>query len=1123
MEQDKRRARQALRNYKRMLALEPAHTGHLEQIARLLVELGDHRQAARYFLQRAEVLEARDEPAAALASIRAALQCDPQNPRARDMLSLLRRTAPPDEILLPEGDDAGLLPVNEALLATDDPMLRSDGIELEDDESFMRDAFLPPARRAAGPRPARAAGMRKAPPSIDLSDDFSAVVARLSAGLARVEPSAGPPPAAMESDPPLDANELVSDLVEVSAEALLGEHSRDFSFERVDDAVAGVATVENRIRRFGRDDEPELLMSGEIEMLDDLEDRSLDVAADQVIEIRPESGALPALSLDDDRRDGGRRHRAGDPRAGDPRAVELRGPVRGADARAGAERGLDRRSDRQSGEPRAVEPRAHEPRAHEPRAHEPRAHEPRAPDPRAPDPRAPDPRAVDVRGLDPRSDRQSGEPRAVDPRSEARTEPRVVDPRGEPRGERRSDPWAGEYRLRDFDPRHDDLRYDPRTADPRFDERGAERRGADPRAADPRFDERGAERRGADPRATDPRFDERGADRPAADPRAADPRGAERDADPRSAEPVARAAYDRRAIYDRRATDRRAAARRAESRAADARVAESRAIEARAAEARAVEARAAEARAAEARVAEARAVEVRAAEARAAEVRAAEARAAEIREAEARAAEARVAEARAAEARAAEARAVEARVAEARAAEARAAEVRTAEARAAEVRTAELRANEAREARAAEARATEAREAREARAAEARANEAREARAAEARANEAREARAAEARANEAREARAAEIRAHEAREARAAEARAAEARAAQHRAAQHRAASGSDADPDHASSTLDMRPDPAALDSAGFDVGPSADTAVDAAPDAQSGRSLHEDYAAYRREQLSRPVEARFHAGHIRLGNLFAPLPRPVLDRLIAGAEHRTVRIGVPIVRAGDRFEGPFIVTRGRVAREKETDGRRRAQLHPVEPGDLFGLVELVRGGRWRTTARAELECDLLRLPVRAVDEARGDHPRWEQALRDLAARRLADELLAGSGLFGHMDPGLRSTLGQKFAMRVFGSGEMLIESGERVDGLYLVIAGEVDVEHDDAYLTTLGSGDFVGIVAALERRPTRVRAVAATPVEAFHLGHDALRVALEVPEVHAAFSAAVERRRSVLEGGQY
>ena len=365
MDHDKRRARQALRNYKRMLALEPSHTGHLEQIARLLVELGDARQAARYFLQRADVLEARDEPAAALASVRAALECDPHNARARDMLALLRRTAPPDEILLPEGEDSGLLPVNDALLATDDPILRSDGIELEDDESFMRDAFLP--RSTGRPRslPPRSSAPRTRAARDD-GDDLSQVVARLSAGLSRAEPSAGPPPAALGDDGPSETNELLSDLSEIDHDSLAGESTRDFTVEQVDDMVVGEATLENRVGRLvdesldaergvydryapepltpstppaarpfedGYDrserarrverprreeraphrerpqrfeqphrgvelddfDHTQMLTSGEIEVLGELGDDPLDVVADQVIEIRPDSGALPEL------------------------------------------------------------------------------------------------------------------------------------------------------------------------------------------------------------------------------------------------------------------------------------------------------------------------------------------------------------------------------------------------------------------------------------------------------------------------------------------------------------------------------------------------------------------------------------------------------------------------------------------------------------------------------------------------------------------------------------------------------------------------------------------------------------------------------------------------------------
>lgn len=292
------------------------------------------------------------------------------------------------------------------------------------------------------------------------------------------------------------------------------------------------------------------------------------------------------------------------------------------------------------------------------------------------------------------------------------------------------------------------------------------------------------------------------------------------------------------------------------------------------------------------------------------------------------------------------------------------------------------------------------------------------------------------------------------------------------------------------------------------FDAGPSGPTVVDRFPAA---------LAAEGRSQI-----VRVGGRAVPVGPDFAPLPRDVLEDLIERAVRRTVRIGVPIVRAGDRFEGPLLLVRGRAGRETGGDDRHPALLAPADGGELLGLVELVRGGRWRTSIRAELECELLALPVRAVDEARGDHPQWEQVLREGARRMLADQLLAASALFGHMAPEHRTSLGQRFRVRMFGPGDALVEPGQPADGLYMVIGGEVDVERDRAYLTTLGEGDFVGVVAALEKAPTRVRAVAATPVEAFYLDPPSITAALRVPEVKAAFEAVVERRRTVLEGGQ-
>lgn len=635
MEQDTRHARQALRNFKRLLALEPNHTGHLEQLARLSSELGQPRQASRYWLQRAEVLAERDEPGAALGSVHLALETDPRNERARALLQQLQASTPPGEILLPEGPTVReRLPVNDDLLAVDDSLFDDDDPGPESRPPAAQPGFLP-ARRERPSMPARGRG------------SIADVAARLSAGLVRREGPSGRP-AALD-DAPTDGNELVSELSEVAADLARDERTHDFTAERIDAARVDDVVGERPVVS----DEIQIVNSDEFEVIATLTGpyaalsgpTMFDVSADDVLEVRPETGPLPEVP-----------------------------PVEGGDAAEG-----------------------------------------------------------------------------VDPSYES-------------------------------------------------------------------FGSLGSLGNSLDGSTVDLHASEIDTDRPT---------------DP----PIGAPAPD--------------------------------------------------------------------------------------------------------------------------------------------------------------------------------------------------------------------------------------------------------------------------------FDPGPSGETAVDAfPPDGLGG---------------GRSQVLRVGGRAIPVGAAFAPLPREALERLVARADRRTVRIGVPIVRAGDRFEGPLLLVRGRVSRETDGNDRRPALLAAADGGDVLGLVELVRGGRWRASCRAELECELLALPVRAVDEARGDHPGWEPILRETASRELADQLLAASGLFGHMTPEQRGALGRRFGVRMFASGDVLIQPGQKADGLYLLIAGEVDVERERSYLTTLGEGDFVGVVAALEKAPTQVRAVAATPVEAFYLDPTAIKAALRVPEVRAAFEAVVERRRTVLEGGQF
>jgi|JI10StandDraft_1071094.scaffolds.fasta_scaffold86933_2 CRP-like cAMP-binding protein len=107
MGDDRKRLRQALAGYKQLLAAEPEHLGHLEQLARLSLALGQPGRAAGFLVSRAEVLARRGEVEVALADCRSALAVDPGHREAERLCATLERlvmatpveTPNPSEIL----------------------------------------------------------------------------------------------------------------------------------------------------------------------------------------------------------------------------------------------------------------------------------------------------------------------------------------------------------------------------------------------------------------------------------------------------------------------------------------------------------------------------------------------------------------------------------------------------------------------------------------------------------------------------------------------------------------------------------------------------------------------------------------------------------------------------------------------------------------------------------------------------------------------------------------------------------------------------------------------------------------------------------------------------------------
>ncbi len=249
----------------------------------------------------------------------------------------------------------------------------------------------------------------------------------------------------------------------------------------------------------------------------------------------------------------------------------------------------------------------------------------------------------------------------------------------------------------------------------------------------------------------------------------------------------------------------------------------------------------------------------------------------------------------------------------------------------------------------------------------------------------------------------------------------------------------------------------------------------------------------------------------------LLTALPRRVAIGLLTSVTPTHHATGEVVVPAGSFFEGPRLVLRGRVRRERRTEGGREP-LTACGPGDLVGIVELVRGGAWRESTRAMGPTETALLPVDELTRLRTRYPGFDRALRAAAENRLVAQLLATCPLFRTLPPTHRDRLAAASSPQQLAPGERFLEPGVAPDGLFLVADGQVEVWIDADRVGRLGPGEAVGVLSAMGAPAGRARAVAVTDAEVYFFDAEALEPALAFPAVRDAFVETARMRRRVL-----
>lgn len=174
-----------------------------------------------------------------------------------------------------------------------------------------------------------------------------------------------------------------------------------------------------------------------------------------------------------------------------------------------------------------------------------------------------------------------------------------------------------------------------------------------------------------------------------------------------------------------------------------------------------------------------------------------------------------------------------------------------------------------------------------------------------------------------------------------------------------------------------------------------------------------------------------------------------------------------------------------GEVRVTKKRGDAETLELAKLHEGAIFGEMALVSAEPRSATVTASRDSDLLEFDREALGALSREVAPLAAALDKFTRERLLNNLLATSPLFQPLDRKQRLDLVRRFAAHEVAPGTVVIREGEPGRGLFILLAGEVDVSKVDGdskvLLASLKPGDAFGEISLLDDSPATATVTAA------------------------------------------
>jgi len=263
-------------------------------------------------------------------------------------------------------------------------------------------------------------------------------------------------------------------------------------------------------------------------------------------------------------------------------------------------------------------------------------------------------------------------------------------------------------------------------------------------------------------------------------------------------------------------------------------------------------------------------------------------------------------------------------------------------------------------------------------------------------------------------------------------------------------------------------------------------------------------------------------------LGNtpLLSGMSGEHLDSFINSLQLRHVDAGEVIYQEGEPGEHLYLIGMGQVSLQATDAQGKKKVFSSLKEGDFFGERAFMSRVPHKDDALAETECSILVVDRATFDAWVEDHPEMRITVEEFYRQRVLARVLAITPIFEGVPTNARTALADKFTLRTFEDGDVIIRAGEVGDTFYVIRSGHVGLmvaapNGEEVLNATLGEGEFFGEVALLTGRPRTATIHAHGPVELMELSRaDFDSISEEYPNVRKVVEDYMrERAKATIE----